>query len=304
MLVKPHQCALAIAIPLERDEFLAEINAGIHKDFAQSLARQHPALKEDILWEEIYAPIVETVKLVAQAAQAKNVEVVTRATLSNLQELFQKFPVVTLVTHWRSSTFYPSDFIAPTQLIKILEQRSNPLIQTLVGAFPNNWIPQLLALESQFSEPRILSKTLAQDFNNVLKSCRLYPNPAPNQVRQVAPYDETYHTYLNRLAIDTTFKGFISPGNRIEFFDQFHSIEEVVTTIPENYDGLLDFTVCNSVLLGNLIKRHRQCIVLINEKPTSLAFRMVVYKGILELISRTDMSYMEATAAIRRKLLS
>jgi hypothetical protein len=303
MITKPHHCALALAIPLDRDDFLVELNSGINKDFAKSLARQHPALREDILWEEVYMPIVNTVKSVARAVEAKGVTVVNKASLSKVQELFQQFPVVTLVAHWRSSKFYPSDFIASADLIEVLKQPSTCLTQKLTSVLPNNWILHIETLKDDSGDPHICSKTLAQEFNKILESCKLYTDPALNQMPQIAPYDDNYHMYLNRQIIDGALAGIISPGNRIEFFDQFHSIEEVKAAIPEDYDGLLDFTVCNSVLIGNAIKRRRQCIVLVNEKPTSLDIRMVVYKGMIELLTRSDVSYMEAAAAIRREIL-
>ncbi|MFN6470530.1 MAG: hypothetical protein RMY36_012765 [Nostoc sp. SerVER01] len=303
MTTKPHQCALALAIPLNRDDFLAGLKSDINKDFAKNLARKNSALTESALWETVYAVTAKRVQSVAQAVAAKGVTVVTNATLNNLQELFQKFPVVTLVAHWRSSKFYASDFIAPNQLIKALEQPSTPLAQKLASALSNNWIQHIQALECNVNARYTVPKILADDFNNVLKSSKLYPSPVPNQMCQIAPYDDDYGQYLNRLVIDDTFRGIISPGNRIEFFDQFHSIEEVVTAIPENYNGLLDFTVCNSVLIANVIKRQRRCIVLVNKKPANPDFRMVLYKGMIELLVKLDIDYMNAGAMIRRESL-
>lgn len=303
MTTKPYECALALAIPLNCDDFLAGLKSDINKDFAKSLARKNSALTESALWETHYDYTAETVKSVAQAVAAKGVTVVTNATFKNLQELFQQFPVVTLVAHWRSSKFYASDFIAPTQLIKALEQPSTPLAQQLASALPDKWLQHIQAIECNVDATHTLPKILADDFNNILKSSKLYPDPVPNQMCQIAPYDDDYHQYLNRLVIDDTFTDIISPGNRIEFFDRFHSIEEVVRAIPKNYDGLLDFTVCNSVLIANVIKRQRRCIVLVNKKEANPDFRMVIYKGMIELLVKLDIDYMDAAAMIRRESL-
>lgn len=300
MTTKPHQCALALAIPLSYDDFLAGLESGINKDFAKSLARQNHALRESTLWEIVYAHTVKTVKSVAQAVAAQGVTVVTNATFRNFQELFEQFPVVTLVAHWRSSKFYPSDFIAPEQLIKALEHSSTPLAQKLSSELSEDWIQNIQTLE--YHADPTLAKILANDFNKILVSSNLCPDRFPNQMCQIALYDD-YRKYLNRLVIDDTFAGIISPGNRIEFFDQFHSIEEVVTAIPENYNGLLDFTVCNSVLIANVIKRQRRCIVLVNKELTNVDFRMVIYKGMIELLARLDIDYMDAAAIIRSKSL-
>jgi 2-keto-3-deoxy-6-phosphogluconate aldolase len=132
MSTKPHQCALALAIPLNRDDFLMSLDLSTDKDFVKSLARRNSALTEDALWEIVYADTVKTVISVAQAVSAKGVTVITNATLSDVRELFQKFRVVTLVAHWRAAKFYPADFLNPNQLIQALAQPSTPLIKTSV----------------------------------------------------------------------------------------------------------------------------------------------------------------------------
>lgn len=299
MITKPHQCALALAIPLNRDDFLMRLNLNTNQDFIKSLARRYSALTKDALWEIVYAHTVKTVTSVAKAASAKGVTVITNATLSDVRELFQQFRVVTLVAHWRAARFYPTDFLNPHQLIKALEQPSTPLMETFVNTLPQSWVSTIRKLEVNGDPTQTLTKTLAKEFNYILEFCRLHPELEQNQTCLITTYDGDYHKYLNRLVIDDIFKGFISPGNRIEFFDQLHSIEDFVTAIPQDYDGLLDFTVCNSVLIGNLIKRQRHCIVLVNKELAAPEFRMVIYKGMIELLSRLDMDYMDAAAQIR-----
>ncbi len=299
MVTKPHECALAIAIPLNRDNFLAGLDSGINKDFAKSLARRNSALTEDALWETVYAHTAKTVTSVAQAVAEQGVTVINNATLNNVQELFQRFQVITLVAHWRSSSFYPSDFIDPNQLITVLKQPSTPLEHELVRALPEKWIHNIYVGEDNADNTHSLPKKLADYFNNILKSSTLYSDPVQNQMYKIAGYDTDYHKYLNRLVIDNIFQGIVSPGNRIEFFNQFNSTEEVVKAIPENYDGLLDFTVCNSILIGNVIKRQRQCIVLVNKKPATTELRMVLYKGTIELLARLNIDYMDAATMIR-----
>jgi hypothetical protein len=299
MSTKPHQCALALAIPLNRDDFLMSLDLSTNKDFVKSLARRNSALTEDALWEIVYADTVKTVISVAQAVSAKGVTVITNATLSDVRELFQQFRVVTLVAHWRAAKFYPADFLNPNQLIQALAQPSKPLIKTFINTLPQSWISTIRELEVNGDAKHTLSKTLAKEFNYILESCKLHPELEQKQTCQITTYDNGYHKYLNRLVIDDIFQGFILPGNRIEFFEQLHSIEGFVTAVPQDYDGLLDLTVCNSVLIGNVIKRQRQCIVLVNKELATLKFRMVIYKGIIELLSRLDIDYMDAATKIR-----
>jgi hypothetical protein len=301
MTTKPHECALALAIPLNRDDFLAGLDLSTEKDFIKSLARRNSALTEEALWEMLYSHTIKTVISVAKAVSAKGVTVVDKATLSNVQELFKQFRVVTLVAHWRSAKFYPADFFNPNQLIKAILHPSTPSMKAFVSTLPQKWISNIENLQANDDIASALPKTLAKDFNVFLE--KLHLNLALNQTEQTTIYDFDYQLYLNRLVIDKIFGDCILPGNRIEFFDQLHSVEDFVTAIPQNYGGLIDFTVCNSVLIANAIKRKRHCIVLVNKELATLEFRMVIYKGIIEILSRIDTDYMNAAAKIRQQIL-
>jgi hypothetical protein len=304
MTTKPHECALALAIPLTRNDFSLGLDLNAKKDFIKSLARRNVALTEDALWETVYAPTVKIVASVAQAVSAKGVTVITNATLSDVRDLFQQFRVVTLIAHWRSARFYPADFLNPNQLIKALEQPSIPLMESFVSLLPQNWISTIQELKADDDIIQISSKTLAKEFNGFLTSLKLHPDLVLNQIHQTTTCDVDYQKYLNRTVIDSIFRDFIFPGNRIEFFDELHPIEELITAIPQNYDGLIDFTVCNSVLIGNVIKRQRRCIVIVNKELATLEFRMVIYKGIIDLLSRLDIDYMAAATMIRHASLN
>jgi hypothetical protein len=304
MATKPNECALALAIPLTRNDFSLGLDLNANKDFIKSLARRNVALTEDALWETVYAHTVTTVTSIAQAASAKGVTVITNATLSDVRGLLQQFRVVTLVAHWRSARFYPADFLNPNQLIKALEQPSTPLMESFVSLLPQNWLSTIQELEANDDIIQILPKTLAKEFNGFLTSFKLHPDLVSNQTHQTTTCDVDYQKYLNRIAIDGIFRDFILPGNRIEFFDELHPIVDFVTAIPQNYDGLIDFTVCNSVLIGNTIKRQRRCIIIVNKELATLELRMVIYKGIIELLSRLDIDYMGATAMIRHTSLN
>jgi hypothetical protein len=299
MTTKPYECALALAIPLTRDDFSLGLDLNAKKDFIKSLARRNVALTQDALWETVYVPTVKIVTSVAQAASAKGVTVITNATLSDLRGLLQQFRVVTLIAHWRSARFYPADFLNPNQLIKALEQPSTPLMELFVSLLPQNWISTIQELEADDDITQILPKTLAKEFNGFLTSFKLHPDLVPNQNNQTTTCDVDYQKYLNRIAIDGIFRDFILPGNHIEFFDELHPIVDFVTVIPQSYDGLIDFTVCNSALIGNVIKQQRKCIVIVNKELATLELRMVIYKGIIELLSRLDIDYMGAAAMIR-----
>lgn len=303
LVTKPEHCALALAIPLNREDFFIQLDPNTNKDFVKSLNRKYCKLKKDFLWKEIYEPTAKKVTEIAQKVKEKGVTVAINATLEDVEKLFKTFSVVTLVAHWRSSKFYPSDFIAPDRLIEILKKKSNPLTPKISNIFSHKCIDNIQKLKYIPNEVETINQILAKNFNNIINKDELFSASAKNQMNQLEPYDKDYRIYLNRLIIDDHFRDIIYPGNRIEFFDGFHSINNVAKAIPKNYEGIIDFTVCNSVLIGNIVKRHRRCIVLVNEKPTSLLFRMLFYKGVIELLFRIEINYIKAVAEIRKNIL-
>src|SRR5205085_1094422 len=67
---------------------------------------------------------------------------------------------------------------------------------------------------------------------------------------------------LTRVELEQAFPGLIAFGRSVEFSDGMRSVHEVVTAVPKGFNGLLDLTTCNSVILGKAIKAgHPDCLV-------------------------------------------
>lgn len=90
----------------------------------------------------------------------------------------------------------------------------------------------------------------------------------------------------------------------IEFFDRLQSVNEVNAVIPLSYEGILDFSVCHSRILGNAIKRGRRCLVITNDKEATPVFRLLIYKGTIELLAHHPMDYPEATTKVRKEFIN
>lgn len=303
MVTSPHQCALALAIPLSYAEFLAELKAPENKDFVKSLVHRHSSLTEASLWEMVYARTAAITTSVAAAVEKRGVTVVQNTTLGNFQQLLKDFSVVTLVAHWRPAQYYASDFLCPQQMATELVDSEQALAPQLRRQLGPEWLQRLQEMLRKGQSEPVIAKYLAQGLNTILASEQIFSPPTARRSGIQAFYDEEYRAYCNRAAMDDWWQGKVIPGNRVEFADRLYPLETVVNAIPEEFTGLLDLTVCNSVLLGNQIKHQRKCMVLVNQAPTSVELRMVIYKGMIELLCRLEMNYMEAAVAIRRPSL-
>jgi hypothetical protein len=61
----------------------------------------------------------------------------------------------------------------------------------------------------------------------------------------------------------------------------------MIDAVPERFDGIIDLSVCNSIVLGEAIKRRRpECLIITNVRPASPALRLVRYQFIIREIAQ------------------
>ena len=89
----------------------------------------------------------------------------------------------------------------------------------------------------------------------------------------------------------------------VEFADGFRSIESVDDLLPERLSGTLDFTVCESVLLGQTLRARRAGgVILSNADLTSVDFRLALYRQTVTFMLRRRIPYAQAALTLRSHL--
>lgn len=83
--------------------------------------------------------------------------------------------------------------------------------------------------------------------------------------------------------------------SRIEFFDGMATIDEVAEQIPEDFAGIIDLNVCQSLDLALAIRSkapdsHPKW----SNRPTIPAFWFNVYSEAFQLMAETEATYMDA----------
>ena len=97
--MRPSDCALLVAVPLQRSEFLADLAAGT--DFLAQFVAAQRSRDIDILWAT-YDASAGVAAASAERARRHGVTVVQRAGLADFARALNAFQVVTLVAHWRA----------------------------------------------------------------------------------------------------------------------------------------------------------------------------------------------------------
>jgi hypothetical protein len=124
---------------------------------------------------------------------------------------------------------------------------------------PNTYINRLVTDDTTDRATDTLAKNIAGVINGLLTE-RFWPDiiPSTTGTEPVSPSPD-YYAYWNRMALDREFSEEIWPGNRAEFADGLYTIDAVVSAVPAAYKGILDLTMCNSLFLGEQLKRLCHC---------------------------------------------
>jgi hypothetical protein len=307
----PNDCALLITIPLTEEDFLSDYNENSEKDFIKGWAKnQIGELKEEELWEIYVSRIRDFVVKIADEIRSLGVEVVFNAGLGDLTTIFLKKKVITLAAHWFSPKLAVTDFYDLNRFVEKLFESEELYAKVLrqVVFSGNRQSPVILRSESDDGD------SLVNAINQLFSRYNTKGNiPKPVEINSAdGRVTEEVWIHLNRFALEKTFPDEIKPRCRIEMFDGLYSPSEFQNKIPSHFDGVLDLTVCNSEMVGKTIKQTcPQCLVLTNRFTTELKTRLILYRGIIRLLSNENLpnhnrnppNYIDATFNLRRQLL-
>ena len=276
----PRDCALALTIPLTRRRFLDDLSQG-RKDFAAHIKRSNLELSVDdeYYWDSVYGPISNTVQRICKEVDALGVTVLEIANPRDLSELFSKFKVITFVSHWRFTNLEPEEVLNVVGLMDALRSPRNSVQKAISRTFSER-CPELLdPTVTQQVSPELLRQKFVEIVRPIIRSAHaLYKKGTGEHTENVELVTRPLER-LTRVAFEQAYPAHITAGRSIEFIDGMHTVEELAGTVPETFCGILDLTICNSVIVGEVIKHfHPDCRVAVNRYPTELHVRMVFYK--------------------------
>lgn len=85
----------------------------------------------------------------------------------------------------------------------------------------------------------------------------------------------------------------------IEFSDGLVTTPELVQSIPIDFSGLLDLTVCNSVIPAAVIRENRpNCLVAANRRPAELRSRMYLYGLEISLLEKEPQPFVDVITKV------
>jgi hypothetical protein len=298
--VRPEDCTLLFGIPLDYEKFCADLRDP-SKDFARQFSHGRQMLPDSALWS-LYRPYATQATKMAREVADLGVEVVFDVTLDKFVASLNDRPITTIIAHWRSAIFRPEDILSPLDLkASVIEKAGN-----LITQYGSDGYKRLSATFSSTVDRGADSRALIANELSMF----LLEVPAPfvseagtgdTRLGRVTRY--LFELDRRRQQLENLIPGMFSGGSSMEFGDKLHSLREVVESISINYSGILDLTVCNSVMVGEAIRRKcAKALVLMSEEVTQLDFRLALYKQLIHYLARHDATYIDATILLRRHL--
>jgi hypothetical protein len=299
-------CALAFGLPVLDDaSFFRALRDAQSSDFLREQFGSGPRS----LWRDApegklrdYHALIAKAHEVFRICRASGIEVVEQATVDNLQRLFNSNGVVTLMAHWRGSEFrVPDVLVEPAMFLSRVEQASDIIALTLRGALTPAWRRKLASADN----PDDGRKLVADFLNSVLRAlAEPLVNDRTGDTRPISVHDATTLEAENRAWLEAWAPQWFQPGNCVELLDGLHNVASIDAVVPKQYQGILDLTVCRSVVLGEALKRTRpQMRILRHRNPVPVARALSIYNAALQLVAN-GWDYAQAMIDIHSGLLS
>jgi hypothetical protein len=301
-VVSPHDCALALAIPLTEAQFLADLDEAAPKDLAKSVrrgVRRRIGLRGPALYAQAYEALVSLVSEAAAEAEALGVTVYRRARLADMAAMLAAHRVVTLVAHWRFLMLEERDVLDAAGFqarLSASEMVNDPDARRPIDA---------LFLGDPIVRAAIAPAALATALNRHMLPGDLYYQWNPN-VGLEPPPASAPATGLARVLLEEMYPGCFVPGLCLETADRLCTAWEFIDQIPDSFDGVLDLTVCNSLILAEALRRRRSGrldTALSNAKPATAGVRLVIYRHVIRSLSRLAEPYEVVMGRAHQSLL-
>jgi len=273
--VAPRDCALLLAVPLTLATF-APAYLDDERDFCRQFTSGRAELPPRAVWL-MFERAMRTIERSACQVAARGVTVVRGARLTDWSAALRQFRVVTLVAHWRFTPFIAEDILDASSLRDYAREQDNALAATL-GA--------TVATGDSNAD-------IAQKLNTICA-------PATRRLEAADRRGDPADRGPTRPVLELNVPG-LRHAPAIELADRMHTVLEVLEATPMHYAGVIDLSVCNSILLAEALRRKRDpLLIACGEFRARLDFHMVRYRVLIEQLHRRAARYSDLLQLLTR----
>jgi hypothetical protein len=145
------------------------------------------------------------------------------------------------------------------------------------------------------------AQALASRMNHVVIDVRAQ-TPALARARRLIARE--YALVARRRLLQELLPAATAGGPAVEFSSGFEPLSNIVAGLSADCTCLFDLTICNSVLLGEEIRRKcRRAVVMMNADAAAPDVRLAVYRQIIRVMGKRHWSYQQAAMRLRAYLM-
>jgi hypothetical protein len=247
---------LLIGLPINRSDFLGDYLRWPDQDYARSGVRGEEPEKA---WANFGAHLAQTVADLVEAANGSGIGVLPKATKADFAQAFvREAEVVILVTHWRGSRLDGRDLLCDPETCAAAISDSAPcgLASETIEELRLRVSAALDATSSRLPSPERRSHFADRLTEKLIRGPPL-PGLGELAGKEHVVVSDLWLETRHRDLLDLCANNTILPGNRVELRDGLHSPSSLAALVPEQWTGLIDLSMCRSVLLGDRIKQGR-----------------------------------------------
>jgi len=291
----PVRCALALAVPLTKEAFQADLDAGDAMDFSRKeLLRGKPPADA---WQENGLALATLCREVCTEATALGVAVVENATLDKLPSLFSGHDVVTIIGHWRGPELLGADFrVDPRTFVDRIYRSGDSLGQAVADRLRG-------AAREALERPERGARAAAlAELMDTLIIAGDEPLPGalpPGSVLIDRPSLQARH----RAMLDAAYPDMLKPGNRVELRDGLHSATALAACLPRDWAGIADLALCQSAYVAHVVKGGRTHVrVVLNKNEVILSVRLRILRALYKMLAENYCNYGAGLIELFRRL--
>lgn len=290
--VKLDNIAILIALPVSKRDFLTRVQESDWLGKFRDTSLDREALERSLCerWSrEYYSLVAEPLLSLIDSAHRLGAEIKTQARLNDISEMSAKKGVVIIFAHWKGAEVIYDDITSDVSLQKFVDQGDAS------DAPIARWI---VAQLSQAENHRVA-------LDDVLNEALLSELPYPHKVGSLRILESDISRSAERRdQIDKIFNGLLRPGNRLELYDGLHDKMAIASSISPRFEGVLDLSACNSMVLGTYLAGQGKNRFRTVQFPKVVEFlwAATVVQGTLSLIASGGFSYQEARLAVTQIL--
>jgi hypothetical protein len=283
--VYPRDCSFLLTIPIRREDFLDDIRTA-DKDFL--IPYRGTGRSEEAEWLE-YRSTASEVEAFLGELRRQGVGVVPRATLHDWKRAQETSKVIVLFAHWRNG------------LVRLGEVRWAEFEALRTAAASEDGVVERMrriAVETSGDRAKAV-----EQINLLLVHGQLGRHPWFGQEVNQKRASPEHWVYMNRRFLEAALPGVFGRSTSVEFAEGFVGIDQVSANVLADYRGVFDLSVCNSILLGELINTNAvHCLPVATRLPATVAFRLIFYRALFELL-REGRPYVPTIVDLRRRLV-